>query len=215
MLRNVYLYGEAAKLFGRKFRLDVSSLSEAVRALGVLIPGFKQYVVTHDFQCVRGKSRKTGYVLDSEQIPFHLGKSDLHITPVIAGAGGGKGAIIGKIIAGILLAGFAFFTAPALTATIGGTAITYGNIVTAGLGMAFMGISQLLSAQPKKKDDSQDKGSSTFSNIPQVSEQGEPVPLLYGRFMVRNPPLISTGVITSDIGYGQAASSGGIRFKLG
>jgi len=206
MLRNVYLYGEAGRLFGRKFRLDVSSLAEAVRALGILVPGFKHYVTTHNFQCVRGKSRKSGYVLDEAQVPFNLGASDLHITPVIAGAGG-KGAVIGKIIAGILLAGFAFFTAPALTATIGGTSITYGNLVTAGLGMAFLGVSQLLSAQPKKKDE-EDKGSSTFSNVPQVSEQGEPVPLLYGRFMVRNPPLISTGVITSDVGYGNAPKSG-------
>jgi len=207
MLRNVYLYGEAGRLFGRKFRLDVSSLAEAVRALAVLVPSFKQYVVAHNFQCVRGKSRKRGYVLDEAQVPFKLGSSDLHITPVIAGAGG-KGSAIGKIIAGVLLAGFAFFTAPALTATIGGTSITYGNLVTAGLGMAFLGVSQLLSAQPKKKED--DKASSSFSNVPQVSEQGEPVPLLYGRFMVRNPPLISTGVITSDVGYGNATKSGNV-----
>lgn len=198
MLRTVYLHGEAAELFGLSFRVDVDSLGEAIRALGHQIEGFAAYVRAKDWQCVRGKSREEGMELDENMIGFRLGKADLHIMPVLQGSGGGgRGSSIGKIIAGVLLAGVAFFMAPALSAVAFG-GITYGNLVTVGLGIALSGVSQLLSAQPKDdKDD--DKESGVFSGSAQVARQGIPVPLVYGTAVLYDPPLISAGIHTEDV----------------
>lgn len=192
-MRTVYLHGEAAKLFGKKFELEVNSLSEAVRAIGCQVPGFKQYVAQRDFQCVRG-NRKAGICLGEDDVHLGLGKADLHIVPVIHGSGG-KGSAIGKIIAGVLLAGVAFFAAPALTATAFGS-VTYGQLVTVGIGMALAGVSQMLSAQQK---DDKEKESGMFSNAPRIATQGMPVPRWYGHMVITNIPIISAGIHTEDV----------------
>ena len=44
-LREVRLYGIAGARFGRVHRLAVSSTAEAVRALSVLIPGFRKFLL--------------------------------------------------------------------------------------------------------------------------------------------------------------------------
>ncbi|MGK9084933.1 tail assembly protein [Brucella intermedia] len=193
MMRTIYLHGEAGKLFGKKFELEVNSLAEAVRAIGCQVRGFKQYVAQRDFQCVRG-NRKTGIYLGEQDVHFGLGGADLHIVPVLQGSGG-KGAAIGKIIAGVLLAGVAFFAAPALSATAFG-GITYSQLVTVGIGMALAGVSQMLSAQEK---DEKEKESGMFSNAPRIATQGMPVPRWYGHMVVTNIPIISAGVHTEDV----------------
>lgn len=195
-MRTIYLYGEARKRFGKSFTLDVRTLSEAVKALGVQIDGFAQYVRDNDWRCVMGKSRPAGFELDKDQLAFHLGNSDLHLTPVIGGSGGGRGQAIGKIIAGVLLAGVAFFAAPALGATAFG-GMTYGNLAMMGVAMAMQGVIQLISAQ--KKDEEKDDSSSSFSGTPQMASQGRPVPLIYGRTVLFDPPVVSAGVESSDI----------------
>lgn len=194
MIRNVYLHGEAGKLFGKVFRLDVDSLAEAVRAIGIQVKGFRQYVEQRDWRCIRGDLDK-GMELGEEDVHFRLGKADLHIIPVIRGSGG-RGGFLGKIIAGVLLAGIAFFAAPALSAVAFGN-VTYGQLVTLGIGMALVGVSQMLAAQ--QKDDDKGRESGMFSGAPRVARQGDPVPLWYGEMVIRDIPIISSGIHTEDV----------------
>ncbi len=42
--KRIRLYGDMAKRFGREFRLDVATAAEAIRALCVIKPGFRQYL---------------------------------------------------------------------------------------------------------------------------------------------------------------------------
>lgn len=195
-LRTVHLHGEAGRLFGRKWELDVENLAEAVRAIGVQAKGFQVYIEARNFQCVRGKTAKGGQQLSEGMIEMRLGSADLHIVPVLRGAGG-KGAAVGKIIAGILLAGFAFFAAPALMG-LGLSATTVKTIGMLGIGLALQGVSSLLSPQSKKKD-AVDDSSKLFQGIPNNSEQGIPIPLIVGRMRLQGMPIISTRIITARV----------------
>ena len=50
MLKIIRLYGILAKKFGKEFRLDVESTSEAMRALSVQVPGFEHFMLhAHGF----------------------------------------------------------------------------------------------------------------------------------------------------------------------
>ncbi|SCM71478.1 putative Phage GP20-like protein [uncultured Pleomorphomonas sp.] len=190
MIRTIHLHGEAGRRFGRVWTLDVETLAEAVRAIGVQAKGFREYIEARDWRCVRG-DRKTGYALGDNQLTIQLGSAtDLHITPVVRGRGA-KGQGIGKIIAGVLLAGFAFFFAPAGFTAFGMTAKQIGMI---GVGLALSGVSSLISAQ-KKTDDKQ---SHLFSSITDVAVQGSPVPILVGRFRCKGMPVISNFIQTTD-----------------
>lgn len=189
MLRTVYLHGEAGRLFGHEWRLDVESLAEAVRAIGVQVNGFQQYIEARDWHCVRGKTIKGGYELDQDMVTLRLGNSDLHITPVIRGAGA-KAQGIGKIIAGVLLAGFAFYMSAAAISTVFG--MTAKQIGMIGVGLALSGVSSLISAQ-KKTDD---KESNLFSSIQDVAQQGQPIPIVVGRYRVKNMPIIYNRIRT-------------------
>jgi predicted phage tail protein len=195
-MREVILYGEMRRKFGPRFMLDVNSLADAVRALGSQIKGFRQYIRDRDFQVVCGKTLKKGLSLNEHQIGFNLPRGDIHIVPVIQGAGGG-GRGIGKIIAGILIAAVAFWAAPAMGAIAFGS-ITYGNIAVFGIGLALSGLSQMMTAKKKNTQNEQKKDDSFMLNgTINVIEQGGPVPLIYGQVFVGST-LISAGLTSVD-----------------
>lgn len=186
MLRTVHLYGEMGERFGTSFELDVGTLGEATHALGTQLPGLRAYMQERNFRCVRGDSLEAGIELGPEHIRFN-GRGDLHIVPAVIGA---KQGGIGKLIAGILLVGFAFWMAPA--AGIAGT--MWQNVAGVGLAMALGGLSQLLTPQPKKK---KKQDSFIFNGAVNTSDQGVPVPLVYGRTMVGSV-VLSAGVTSED-----------------
>ncbi|QIG76834.1 tail assembly protein I [Rhizobium phage RHph_Y1_11] len=195
MMRTIILHGELGKLYGKRWHLAVEDLPEILRAIGVQRPGFQQYVEGHDFQIVRGKRRDGDYI-SKEEVGLRLGSTEeIHIMVAIKAAGG-KGGGLGKIIAGVLLAGFAFFAAPAMgLASFAG--VSMKSIGMIGIGLVFSGVSSMLSAQKKKSD--KDDSSKLFSNVPQTSEQGICVPVGYGRFRAEDMPLISSRIITAQV----------------
>ncbi|ACL58781.1 tail assembly protein [Methylobacterium nodulans] len=182
MMRTVRLYGSLAEKFGPSFRLEVRSLAEACRALGAQLPGFRQAIEEGKFRVVCGKSTrsKRALHLDKDLITFGLPEGDLHIVPVIRARK--SGLSVGKIIVGTLIA--------VATWWMGGPAW----LISMGAMVALQGVSSLLS--PKKKTEKQKK-SYMFQGADNVSEQGIPVPLIYGRAMV-NPITISAGVTTAN-----------------
>lgn len=186
MLRTVHLYGGMAAQFGHSFRLDVRSLAEAARALGCQLPGFRRAIEEGRFRVTCGPSRRRGLKLDKDLITFGLPEGDLHIMPVVRGAGG-KGGAIGKIIVGGLIAAASFFV-PA------GWAFAANFLAGTGASLALSGVSNLLA--PKKKNEPTKK-SFMFNGAEGTSEQGGGVPLTIGTCMV-NPITVSAGVTTSD-----------------
>lgn len=197
-MRKVILHGQAGVLFGKEFELEVANVVEAMRALGSQIKGFRNYIAQRHFRIVVGKAYRSGHVLDASELTTKFDKGDIHVMPMLEGAKRGNPLI--KIIAGVLIAAVAWWAAPAAAAggmgasLLGG--VTYGQVALMGLGLAATGLSQLLTQQDeeKKKEDS----SFSISGAINVSEQGGPVALIYGRYRV-GTTIISSGVTTDDI----------------
>ncbi|AMM84262.1 tail assembly protein [Martelella sp. AD-3] len=196
MLRKIHLHGELARQFEPTYQLDVASAGEAGQALAAVVPGFRQYAADRNFRVLRGDP-ETGMALGPDDLDFQLGQADLHIVPVIAGAGN-RG--LGKIIAGVFLIGAAFMFPGAITGIgIGGSTIG-GAMKGLGVALAMGGLGQMLSPAPKINSNSgEDQSSYLFSGGANVTTEGGPVPLVYGpKFRVK-PVLIAAGLSTEDV----------------
>jgi len=201
-MRKVHLYGALAAEFGPVYELEVNSLAEAARALGANFEGFRQRIVDGHFRVVAGPSLEEGIELGEDQIDFGVGNRDIHIVPVVAGAK--KNAGLGKIIAGVLIAAFAWFALPAMgiaSIGIGAISISAGNLAMMGVSIALAGVSQMLTPKQKKPVEVtpvEQKPSFIFNGAVNVTEQGGPVPLIYGRTMVGST-VISAGMSVENI----------------
>lgn len=178
-MHKIHLYGSLAKKFGRIFELDISTPSEAIRALCANFPDFAKTIREGAWTLTLGNSRRTGEKIGEDELSFGMGKRDLHIAPAVQGSKNSGGAL--KIILGVALIGAAFLVPSALgvgmaTPILGG--FTYSNVALLGLGIALSGASQLMSNQKTSNDE--DKGSFTFTGPVNMSNQGATIPLIYG-----------------------------------
>lgn len=206
-MRNVILYGSLAKKYGKKFKLEVNTAAEAIRALGANFPEFLNDIRSGQWHVVRGDHLDRGVDLDIEEYAgLALGNKDIHVAPVIAGS---KRSGLLKILLGVTMIATAFvgagFAMAGMTQQIMGGALgglTYGNMAIMGTIMTLGGISQMLSPEKKDKDD---ETKSYIMNGPgNTSSQGVPVPLVYGECLTGGV-LISGGVDVLQV----AAHGGG------
>ncbi len=148
------------------------------------------------------------------------------ITPVIAGAGGFGRFLLGGLLigasflfpgAGLFGAGFGVFgpLAPATIATL----TTVGTVTSAiGAALILSGTAQLLSPQPadlpgltsfggggrndsfnpSNNDPADNRSSYIYNGAVNLTAQGNPVPICYGRMRVGSV-VVSAGVSTTDI----------------
>lgn len=222
-MRTVHLHGHLGKEFGKSFRFNVATAGEALRALNANFPDrFMTLISEGSYYLIRG-DRKTGMGLDESHLnDFRLGKGDLHIIPAIEGSsqrGKGGGGI--KAILGVALVGIAIFMSGGLAGggvlagmgqvalPLGGLNITYGQIALFGAAMALAGAASLLSPAEKPKDETKRDDSFSFSGPINTNEQGNPVPLIYGRVMTGGQP-ISSGIDVEDVGVWSAATGSGV-----
>lgn len=192
---DVHLHGFLGEKYGSKYRLEIASAPEAVRALEANFPGFMEDMRHRWFRVVRGNP-DTGLHLDGDLLGMHLGNADLHFIPTTAGAkSSGAKAVIGVVILGAavvasggLAAGATLFGANgALAGTafgVGAATVSYGNLAMLGFAVALGGITTMLSPTPKadySSRDTPDQRPSFLYNGPvNTVEQGGPVPLVYG-----------------------------------
>lgn len=182
MLTTVTLYGPLAKEFGRDWELAVSSPAEAMRMIEANKPGFMNWIRGNLDKYDRYKvivdyhdNRKE--YLDADTFPLEREVKRIRFIPIVTGAGGG----IGKMILGALL-----LVAAAVTSFTGVGIGLSPYLAGAGFALFTGGITQLLSPQPKKKDQGvREDGTSYFFDGPvNTTQQGVPVPLIYGRVLV-------------------------------
>ena len=216
-MKTVLLRGELGKKFGRVHRFDLNTPAEAIRALLANFEGFQS-------ELAEAGERGVGYMvqigrdamqsLDEIAYPTGMGEA-ISITPVLQGAGGGG---LGSIFAGVALIAFAALTAGAGTILgIGlGTqaAFAVGSI---GAALALGGTAQLLSptisdtagAGPERQrpresfaavnnEIADNRSSYIFNGAVNLTAQGNPVPLCYGRLKVGSV-VISAGLSVEDI----------------
>jgi predicted phage tail protein len=226
-MKKVVLRGELGKQFGRVHHFDLNTPAEAIRALCANFEGFQQALVTAAERGVGyivqvGKSA----IEELDEIHNPTGQSEeISITPVLAGAGGGTGKILAGIAivaASIIFAptvgGFLGLGAGAVTSGAAGTMAAITSITGAiGVSLILSGTAQLLSPQPAElpgltgatgargnsfdpanNDPADNRASYIYNGAVNLTAQGNPVPICYGRMRVGSV-VVSAGVSTTDI----------------
>ena len=222
-MKTVVLRGELGKKFGRLHKFDLNTPAEAIRALSANFEGF-QRELTESGERGIGYMVQIGKdaMASLDEIDFPTGQTEeISITPVLQGAGGGG---VGQIFAGIALIAFAAITAgagliPGLGLGFGAsTAFAIGSV---GAALALGGTAQLLSPtisdisgtanslspirqrsresfSAVNNEIADNRGSYIFNGAVNLTAQGNPVPLCYGRMKIGSV-VISAGLSVEDI----------------
>lgn len=195
MLRKIRLYGKLAKFIGKRvLQADVETAAEAVRFLVANWPAVEKHMADQHYRVSLG-----GYDLAEDELYNPVGRQEIKIVPVVAGAGA-----VGRIIAGAALIAAAFFTGGATIGLLGLAAPVAVSTVLAGIGATLVlgGVAQLLTPVPKmptgKDSDNDPRKSYSFSGIQNVSRAGVPVPIVYGETVVGSV-VISAGIDTVQV----------------
>ena len=206
MLRKLKLYGELAEFIGHKeFVIQVDSLAKAVSFLVNNFPQIEKYMNPQYYQVKVGN-----YSVNEEEIHHPIGQEDIHIVPVIAGAGSGTGKILlgAALIAGAFLTGGASLTFAQVPLANAGaiTGIAFsGTIAKAavylGAALVLQGVSEMLFPVPKPKEFNSEQDpqlSYSFSGTQNTSRAGTPVPIVYGE-IVTGSVVISGAIDTQQV----------------
>lgn len=207
------LHGALAQ-YGGPYTLAVQTPRQAVRLIGAQVPGFLADVRKGWFRLVRGNVA-TGLELGEEDMDFRIGSADLHLVPVVAGAGSG----LGKILAGVVIATLAFTTGgmgnavvgamgpltPAMAMgaeafAIGGLSVSYAAIAGVGVGLAVMGAASMLASTVRSTSSLESvdqRPSYLFKGVTNSTEQGGSRPVLVGRFLAGST-VLSSGLVLGD-----------------
>ena len=200
-MKIIKVYGALRKKLGQStFELDVANPSHAIKALCVNFPELSNWFLNNDeqgngFKVTVGKQKIYKTNLKPMLEPWSE-KDVMHIVPVVKGAGRG----FGQILAGALLISLAVFAAPIAGGGFLGS--SGGGLLGAaaskalgyiGTSLVLGGISQLLSPAPPSVNEASKLQSFSFSGIVNVSDQGLPVPICYGR-VVTGSVVISAGL---------------------
>lgn len=210
-LVKITLHGQIGKKFGKEWELDIKSVSEALNAINQLTDGefnkflaekenknarYRVLINEEDFLSEGGSLNNESDIQKIERtnlvVPIN-GLKSIDIIPVIEGADSGilttiLGALL--IIVGIALA---------FTGNVGiGVAL-----IMIGAGLLAAGITALL-AKPPTFDDFREIGgakkvSYLFNGPENVTREGGPIPVGYGRLLVGSQ-VIGASYVINDIG---------------
>jgi predicted phage tail protein len=199
-LIEVSLLGELGRKFGRKYSFMASSPKDIFSALCNQLEGFKEYMSNaHEdgigFRLVDDDPEGMDYA------NLVMGCRKLIIAPIVSGGG-----TIGRILIGVALIALAFVPGIGigLLTVAGGPAagFTAAGSLLFGLGTSLVlsGIASLLTPPVKNpKSDTAKKESFLFDRAAELTTQGNPVPILYGRFLAASPLIISSAITTQQV----------------
>ena len=212
MLRKIKLHGELAEFLGQdEFEAVVKTAAEAVKFLITNFPKLEAYMSNRYYQVLVG-----GNELEKEQIHDPVGKSEIHIVPVISGAGGSTfqrillgGALIGAsfLFPGAGMFGTVSFGGQIAAGTTLGTYAAGSALMTGigtalsavGAGLVLNGVSEILFPLPNFDEPEDDpRISFNFSGVQNTSRAGTAHPIVYGE-MVCGSVVISASVDTNQV----------------
>ena len=205
-MRTVKLYGELAEFTGRKeIVADIADVAESVRMLVANFAGLDRHMAEREYVVCVGD---TSIGIDECKDP--IGKENILITPVIAGAGGNTGKVIlgiALITAAFMIPGGASFSAltakgGTLKAAFAGAKWYATSMAYIGAALVFAGISGMLTPVPKTPEATEDpRKTFNFSGITNTSAAGVPVPIVLGR-TITGSVVVSAGIDTVQVDTG-------------
>lgn len=175
-MTRILFSGSLAQTFGReRFRLlETGTTAEAFSALKHTVPGFEEFIRDSARKGLRYAIFRNRENVGEREFALS-GTTEIRIVPVIAGSKNGG-----------------------LLQTIVGVALVVVGVVTGqvwlssiGVSLAIGGVVQMLSPVPSTKSGSQQEQSSTenkpsylFNGAFNSTQQGLPVPIVYGQMLV-------------------------------
>tara|TARA_B100000161_G_scaffold62193_1_gene41652 strand:+ start:4214 stop:4852 length:639 start_codon:yes stop_codon:yes gene_type:complete len=205
MLRKLKLYGELASFVGHKeFEIEVHNLPQAISFLRNNFPDIEGYMNPKYYQVKIGN-----YEISKDELDFPIGQQDIHIVPVISGAGSGFRNVL---IGGLLIGASFFFPGAGLFGTTSfagvsaagatGAGVVAGSVLgtaigtglsAIGAGLILQGVGEMLYPTQEPTFEDNPQISFNFSGTQNTGRAGTPVPIVYGE--------IFTGsvVISGDI----------------
>ena len=192
MLRTVKVYGHLAEHCGQSvFEALVRVPADAIKFLLCNFPELRSLMRDGYYKVAVGKF-DLQLADHPEQLHYPMAADDVvKIIPVVSGAGG-KG--LGQILLGAALIGVSFLVPGAgvagtsFLASAGGAA-SFGAAAAAvagnlGLALTLGGIAQMITPVPKQPDGGEGQGGFAFSGLQNTSQEGIPVPVVYGEMIV-------------------------------
>lgn len=175
MLTKVILEGVMGNKFGRVWNLYVGSAIEALRLIDANRPGLMSWIKSNTsvyarYKVVCTNERGQRESLTDESYPLLRKVKVIRFVPLPAGASGGVKFILGAAM---------FAVGVALAAE----GVIIPELTYSGIALMAGGVAQMLTHIPEKKDPV-NTNSNYFSGAQNTSEQGAPVPLVYGRVLV-------------------------------
>lgn len=173
----VVLNGPLGKNFGKNWNVYADSVRGAMDIINANEPGFVQWMIANAKSydryhiLVENHAGDEREVSDSEIGMLSDKIKKITITPIIIGAGP-----VFRVVVGVVLMVASIWLGPAC--------------FSIGFSLAFGGLSEMLSKQPKKGDVSSSDGNEYYFDGPVNTEtQGVPVPVPYGRIMIGSQPI--------------------------
>jgi len=186
--RIVRLYGRLGAMFGREHRFVIRSTRDALKALCAMVPGFERELMTSRDRGIEYAVFVGRRNIGEDDIHAPVGDNAVRIAPIIRGS---KRGGLFQTIAGVALA------------AVGAVTSFFGNpfgtqMMLLGASMALGGVAQMLSPHPTASNGSSNrKQSYYFNGAENVTEQGGPVGLPYGRLRIGST-VISQGITATD-----------------
>lgn len=179
-MTNVYIHGLLAKEFGRKFKFSLGRPKDVVSAIDANKKGFTNRIIELAKKGAHYYIVVDGIVANKFSLERGTPK-DIHIIPMISGSAGVVTAI------GVILYAAAYLAPEyaAILVALGSIAISYGisNLMQKGNKSDVGSASATANALNK---------SFLFSNGENVAEQGNPLPIGYGRLRIGSAVIQST-----------------------
>jgi predicted phage tail protein len=212
---NVKLHGFLAEEYGeQEFTLWARNMQEVMRGL-VSIYGrkFRDSILHGAWHVVLDKSKEISEQarsLTENLLDFPIKEEYRHIIPVIQGAGGPRGGGLFSIILGVVLIAAAVVTAGATGmlaagefasagAAIGASSVA-SSLAVAGVMSMIGGIMSLIVPVPKMNYGVAQRQSFIFNGPVNNTNQGVPVPVIYGECMTGST-VISADIQTTNVNW--------------
>jgi len=172
-MKKVILHGELGNLFGKTWRLDIESFSECIQAIDANKKGFTDYLRAQAQKGIHyGFQSENKRPIDKYDIHLNTALSQMHIVPLVGGAGG--------------------------FVSLGNLAMSFGMSYLT----SYVGGKILDKLRPKNIPDPDrlQSNSYVFNGTENVAEQGGVVPVGYGELLVGSN-VISEAEVNYDFDY--------------